>query len=114
MHGLLVLWDLSKGSKASFGELREYLRAESMPRFRTMAGLRQKTWISNPDTGKWGALYLFETREQAQAVIDHLPQSRVVELTGMLPTWELFDVECVVEGEHSGIDLLAAGLAQAR
>jgi hypothetical protein len=78
-----------------------------------MAGLRQKTWISNPGTGKWGALYLFETREQAEAVIEHLPQSRVVELTGNLPTWELFDVEAVVEGEHSGSDLLAMGLALA-
>jgi len=114
MNGLLVLWDLSKGSKASFETLREYLREESMPRFRKMAGLRQKTWISNPETGKWGALYLFETREQAQGVIDHLPESRVVELTGKLPTWELFDVEAVVEGEHSGSDLLTTGLALTR
>jgi hypothetical protein len=114
MHGLLVLWDLSAESKVSFEELRQYLRDESITRFRQMTGLRQKTWISNSDTGKWGALYLFETQEQAQAVIDHLPESRVVELTGLRPSWELFEVEAVVEGQHSGGDLLAAGLALAR
>ncbi|MGE3961026.1 MAG: YdhR family protein [Dehalococcoidia bacterium] len=111
MHALLVLWDLTD-SNATFEELREYLADRSIPRFEQMAGLRQKTWISSPETRRWGALYLFETREQAQAVIDHLPESPVVEITGTLPSYERFDVEAVVEGQHSGIDLLASGLAR--
>lgn len=113
MYGLLVFWNLSQGSKASFEQLRDYLREESMPRFRQMEGLRLKTWISNPESGRWGALYLFEERAQAQQVIDHLPASRVVQLTGLQAAWELFDVEAVVEGQHSGGDLLMAGLALA-
>lgn len=59
-----------------------------------------------------GRLYLFEERVQAQAVIDHLGESPVVALTGRTPAAHLFDVEAVVEGQHSGLDLLAAGLAR--
>jgi hypothetical protein len=112
MHALLVLWDLSAGSNATFEELRVYLREQSIARFEQMAGLRQKTWISSTESGRWGALYLFEQREQAQAIIDHLSDSPVVAKTGLTPTCELFEVEAVVEGQHSGIDLLAAGLAR--
>lgn len=112
MHALLVLWELD-GSPATFEELRTYIAERSIPRFEQVEGLRQKTWISSRKSGRWGALYLFETREQAQAVVDHLPQSPVVEMTGRLPTHELFEVEAVVEGQHSGVDLLAAGLARA-
>lgn len=113
MHALLVLWDLSKGSNATFEDLRTYLQEQSIARFEQMAGLRQKTWISSTESGRWGALYLFEQREQAQAVIDHLAESPVVAKTGVRPTHELFEVEAVVEGKHSGTDLLTAGLARA-
>ena len=112
LTALLVLWDLSESSGATFEDLRDYLRERSIPRFETLEGLRQKTWISSPTSGKWGALYLFDERHQAQAVIDHLGESPVVTLTGQHPTAELFDVEAVVEGQHSGIDLLVAGLAR--
>ena len=112
LTALLVLWDLSAGSNATFEELRDYLRERSIPRFEQLAGLRQKTWISDPASGKWGALYLFDERSQAQAVIDHLSESPVVTLTGRTPTAQLFDVEAVVEGQHSGVDLLIAGLAR--
>ncbi|TAJ18834.1 MAG: hypothetical protein EPO65_08155 [Dehalococcoidia bacterium] len=112
LTALLVLWDLSEGSKATFEELREYLRERSIPRFEALEGLRQKTWISSPTSGKWGALYLFDERHQAQTVIDHLTESPVVAMTGKHPTADLFDLEAVVEGQHSGVDLLAAGLAR--
>ncbi|MCA9843401.1 MAG: YdhR family protein [Dehalococcoidia bacterium] len=113
MHALLVLWDLSTDSKATFEELREYLWTRSMPRFREMEGLRQKTWISSSDTGEWGALYVFERRDQAEAVIGHLSDSPVVELTGKRPTARIFEVEAIVEGQHDGADLLTSGLVWA-
>lgn len=112
LTALLVLWDLSGGGGATFEELRDYLRERSIPRFEQLAGLRQKTWISDPVSGQWGALYLFEERGQAQAVIDHLGESPVVALTGRMPVAQVFDVEAVVEGQHSGVDLLLAGLAR--
>ncbi len=113
MRALIVLWDLSAGSKATFAELRRYLREESIPRFRQLEGLRQKTWISNPATGLWGAMYLFDTREQADELVAHISGGRVVELTGLQPAVQEFDVEAVVEGRHAGTDLLGAGLAWA-
>lgn len=112
LTALLVLWDLSSGSNATFEDLRGYLRDRSIPRFEQLEGLRQKTWISDPASGKWGALYLFEERGQAQAVVDHLGESPVVGLTGRMPVAQMFDVEAVVEGQHSGVDLLGAGLAR--
>ena len=112
LTALLVRWDLSSGADATFEELREYLRERSIPRFEQLDGLRQKTWISDPASGAWGALYLFEERSQAQAVVDHLGESPVVAITGRMPTAQMFDVEAVVEGRHSGVDLLIAGLAR--
>jgi hypothetical protein len=115
LFALQVMWDLgpeARESGASLEELRDYLRTRSIARFEQMAGLRQKTWISNPETGHWGALYLFETPEQRQAVIDSVGGSPVVELTGKAPTFEVFDVEAVVEGPHAGTHLHAAGLAR--
>lgn len=111
MHALIVTWDLSAGSKVSIEKLREYIRDESMARFRQVVGLRQKTWISNPETQKWGAVYLFERREQADDVVAHVNTGRVVQLTGLKPTIERFEVEAVIEGVHSGVDLLTIGLA---
>lgn len=113
MRAVLVLWDLSSGSKASFEELREYLRSESIARFSSMEGLRQKTWVSNPETGRWGAMYLFDTREQADELVAHIATGKVVQLTGLAPaTVEQFDVEAVTEGKHAGSDLLSVGLAR--
>lgn len=111
MHALVVTWDLSAGSKSSIEELREYIRNESMARFRQVEGLRQKTWISNPETQRWGAFYLFERREQADEVVAHVNEGRVVQLTGLKPSIERFEVEAVIEGQHSGVDLLTTGLA---
>lgn len=111
MHALLILWDLSAGSKMNVNELRRYIRDESMARFRQVEGLRQKAWISNAEAGRWGAFYLFETSEQADEVVAHVMEGRVVQLTGLRPTVERFDVEAVVEGRHGGTDLLNSGLA---
>ncbi|MCK9487547.1 MAG: YdhR family protein [Dehalococcoidia bacterium] len=115
LFALQVMWDLGPGgaaSRASFEELRAYVRERSVPRFEQMAGLRQKTWISNPETGRWGALYLFDTPEQRQAVVDAVNASPVGEMTGVQPSFEVFDVEAVVEGVHAGADLGASGLAR--
>ena len=111
---MLVLWDLSSGSKATFAQLRDYLRTESIARFSKMPGLRLKTWISNEDTGRWGALYLFETHAQADDLVSHIRRARPTELTGLEPaTIEQFDLEAVTEGVHAGAELLSAGLARA-
>lgn len=108
MWALLVLWDLSGGSRMSIDELRDYIRDESVARFRGLPDLRLKVWISNAATGQWGALYLFESREaaEAQAAVTTKPEL----MTGIRPVVRLFDVEAAVEGRHHGTDLLSAGL----
>jgi hypothetical protein len=40
----LVLWNLAD-SKTTIGELRRYLRNESVDAFSAVAGLRYKAWI---------------------------------------------------------------------
>ncbi len=115
LYALQVMWELgpaAQGSRATIEELRDYLRERSIPRFEGMAGLRQKTWISNPETGRWGALYLFDTAEARQAAADAASGSPVVDLTGLTPVYEMFDVEAVAEGVHAGHDLRDAGLAR--
>ncbi len=115
LYAMQVMWNLGtngRDSKTTFEELREYLHDRSIPKFEGMAGMRQKAWISNPETGRWGALYLFDSPEARQAARDGIRQSPVVQLSGMLPAVEEFDVEAVAEGVHAGTDLNAAGLAR--
>lgn len=111
VYAVLVLWDLSTGSKMSITELRTYIREESMARFREMPGLRQKTWISDDASKRWGALYIFETRAQADDLVGHIATGRVARMTGLQPAVQQFEVEAVVEGQHSGVDLLTSGRA---
>ena len=103
----LVLWSLAD-SKTTIGELRRYLRDESVDAFADVAGLRFKAWISDEATERWGAIYLFETLEAAE---QELP-SRVRELIGNEPeVAEIFDVEATIEGRFAVEKLSRRGLA---
>ena len=103
----LVLWSLAD-SKKTIGELRRYLRDESVDAFEDVPGLRFKAWISDEATERWGAVYLWESREAAD---QELP-SRVRELIGKEPdVGEEFDVEATIEGEYAFEQLSRLGLA---
>jgi len=103
----LVLWSLAD-SKTTLGELRRYLRDESVDAFEDVPGLRFKAWISDEATERWGAVYLWESR---QAADQELP-SRVRELIGKDPdVGEEFDVEATIEGRFAIEDLSRRGLA---
>ena len=52
----IVLWSLAD-SLTSIGELRRYLRDESVDAWEEVDGLRFKAWISDPATDRWGAVY---------------------------------------------------------
>jgi len=95
-------------SKTTLGELRRYLRDESVDAFEDVPGLRFKAWISDEATERWGAVYLWESR---QAADQELP-SRVRELIGKDPdVGEEFDVEATIEGRFAIEDLSRRGLA---
>jgi hypothetical protein len=103
----LVLWNLAD-SKTTIGELRRYLRDESVGAFEDVPGLRFKAWISDEVTERWGAVYLWESREAAAQEIP----SRARELIGKDPDiGEEFDVEATIEGTFEVAELSRRGLA---
>jgi len=103
----LVLWNLAD-SKTTIAELRRYLRDESVDAFEDVPGLRFKAWISDEATERWGAIYLWESREAAD---QELP-SRARELIGKEPDiGEELDVEATIEGRFAVEELSRRGLA---
>ena len=103
----LVLWNLAD-SKTTIEELRRYLRDESVDAFEDVPGLRFKAWISDEVSERWGAVYLWESREDAE---QELP-SRARELIGKEPeVGEEFDVEATIEGQFDFAELSRRGLA---
>ena len=102
----LVLWNLAD-SKTTIEELRRYLRDESVDSFEDVSGLRFKAWISDEATERWGAVYLWESREAA----DQDVPSRARELIGKEPDiGEEFDVEATIEGRFAIEELSRRGL----
>jgi Putative mono-oxygenase ydhR len=103
----LVLWNLAD-SKTTIEELRRYLRDESVDAFEDVPGLRFKAWISDEATERWGAVYLWESRQAAE---QELP-SRARDLIGKEPDiGEVFDVEATIEGQFLVEELSRRGLA---
>ena len=102
-----VLWNLAD-SNTTIEELRGYLRDESVDAFADVPGLRFKAWISDETTDRWGAVYLWESREASE---QELP-SRARELIGKEPDiGEEFDVEATIEGSFVVEELSRLGLA---
>ena len=88
----LVLWNLAD-SLSNVGELRRYLRDESVDQFARIPGLLFKAWVSDEVTERWGAIYVWESRAASE---QELP-SRARELIGKEPEIvELFDLEATV------------------
>ena len=88
----LALWSLADAD-ATVAELREYIRTEAVDAFAGVPGLLFKAWVSDEIGERWGALYVFESKEAAE---QPLP-SRARELIGKDPELvELFDLEATV------------------
>ena len=103
----LVLWSLAD-SKTTIAELRRYLRDESVDAFEDVPGLRFKAWIADETTERWGAIYLWESREAAE---QELP-TRARDLIGKDPDiGEEFDLEATIEGRFAIEELSRRGLA---
>jgi Putative mono-oxygenase ydhR len=103
-----VLWSLAD-SQTTVEELRRYLRDEAVDAFEEVPGLRFKAWISDEATERWGAIYLWESREAAEQA--ELP-SRARELIGKDPeVGEEFEVEATIEGHYVVEELSRLGLA---
>ena len=102
-----LLWNLAD-SKTTIGELRRYLRDESVEQFADVPGLRFKAWISDETTERWGAIYLWESAEAAEQTVP----SQASELICKDPEiGETFDVEATIEGRFVVEELSRLGLA---
>jgi len=87
-----VLWNLAD-STTTVEELRDYLREEAVDAFEDVPGILFKGWISDANSERWGAVYVFES---AAAAEQPLP-SRARELIGKDPEIaEVFDLEASV------------------
>ncbi|MEA2178335.1 MAG: hypothetical protein QOG77_1632 [Solirubrobacteraceae bacterium] len=107
MRVRVVWWDL-EGAGATIAQLRVYLRDESVDAFSAVPGLRLKLWIADEATNRWGAIYLWESREAAK----QQPPSRARELIGKGPdVEEWFDLEASAEGAFTEAMLARRGLA---
>jgi hypothetical protein len=103
----LVLWSLAD-SKTTVGELRRYLADEAVDAFAEVEGLRFKAWLSDENSERWGAVYLWESAEAAEQALP----SRARELIGKDPDLvEDFDLEATVEGRFAVEELSRRGLA---
>lgn len=103
----IVLWSLAD-SQTTIGELRRYLRDESVDAFAEVPGLRFKAWMSDEVTERWGAVYVWESREASEQALP----SRARELIGKEPDLvEEFDVEATIEGSFELPELSRRGLA---
>jgi hypothetical protein len=104
----LVLWSLAD-SQTTVQELRRYLRDEAADELGELPGLRFTAWISDEATERWGAIYLWESREAAERAA--IP-GRARELIGKDPeVGEEFDVEATIEGRYLAEELSRLGLA---
>jgi transcription elongation GreA/GreB family factor len=104
-----VLWNLAD-SMTTIEELRRYLRDESVDAFAEVPGLRLKVWFSDEVTERWGAVYLWESRDAAGALSAEVSHAR--ELIGKEPDiGEEFDVEATIEGRYLLEELSRRGLA---
>jgi hypothetical protein len=99
----IVLWNLAD-SKTNIEELRRYLGDEAVDSFAGLPGLLFKAWVSDETTERWGAVYVWASREAA----DQPLPSRARELIGKDPeVAEVFDLEATVSvaSELAGLGL---------
>jgi hypothetical protein len=109
MFALILNWDFSQKPKTIFEQLRQYIADESWKRYEGKKGLVQKIWYSNTETGQFGGIYLWESKEAMEEEIRTM--YRVKAMTGVDPIIHRFDVEAIQEGDHAIDKLTSVGLA---
>lgn len=72
MHALFVAYTLRDSDPAQHAELCEQLA----PAVAAVPGLLAKTWLTNPETGRFGAFYVFASR----AAFEHYVASELYDM----------------------------------
>jgi hypothetical protein len=106
MHGLTVRWSLRDSPAGTEQALRDYVTNESVPRFRGMDGLVQKTW-QLAERGFFSGVYVWATAEARSAFLEQFRAnpSKVSQLVGadpeLIQEWELIGVAVGGQGPLS-------------
>ena len=99
MQAVIAWWDLA-GSPQTVSSLRAALHEEGVGDWTAVPGLVVKFWISDSDAGRWGAVMVFDSAENAR---QPLPPNRAAELIGRPPTVRFVaGVEDFVTGRPPG------------
>lgn len=107
MRVVIAWWELA-GTGHTAASLREFLREEAVGTWSAYEGLLLKTWISDPERGRWGAVQVWESAEAAEQPLSR----RAAEVIGAPPAERLsFDVEATAVGVNGPAALAGLGLA---
>jgi hypothetical protein len=79
------------------------LAEETAPKYKEAPGLVRKYFVRGEDGLTWGGVYLWETREDAEALFDEEWQERVKETYGSPPTMEWLDCALVLDNRHGEV-----------
>ncbi|MFF3911437.1 hypothetical protein ACFYZJ_37145 [Streptomyces sp. NPDC001848] len=109
MKAMIAWWDLTD-TQHTAASLRAFLREEERA-WQEVPGLLLKVWVSDPDKNRWGAVFLWESAEAAATARARLPRSAGELIGRPLEFREWFDIEAVVEGQHTLPSLAGLGLA---
>ena len=67
------------------------------PSYRGRDGLHSKAYIYAEDRGSLGGFYIFNSREDAEALYTDVWRVRVTEIYGVEPTVQYFEVPVLIE-----------------
>ncbi len=73
------------------------------PMYQDKPGLVRKYYVSTDDGARVGGMYLWESREAAEATYDDAWHARVTETYGSPPDMTWFDTPVVVDNRHGEI-----------
>ncbi|HEX5164652.1 MAG TPA: hypothetical protein VFV93_04585 [Thermomicrobiales bacterium] len=67
------------------------------PKYRGRDGLHSKAYLYAEDGNALGGFYIFDSREDAEALYSDAWRSRAVELYGVEPTIQYFEIPVLIE-----------------
>ena len=73
------------------------------PMYQDKPGLIRKYYVRSDDGAQVGGMYLWESREAAEATYDEAWRERVTETYGSPPSMTWFDTPVVVDNRHGEI-----------
>lgn len=113
MHFIFLGWKLHQlDQSVTFDELRQWVADKARGDFTGFPGVRLKTWVSNEDSGVWGAIYIVDDPDAVSMdKLPRLPNGKTGPI-GVPPHFSTgwLDVETTVFGGNDPTELPRFGL----